>query len=116
MGRVIDVNFPQQGRPSKQAARKKRPAKSPAAYLRKLRLQSAQFGGQHFSQEQAPELFELARMADATPVGRASFLLNGIRFPLRFGFRRYVADPETGAFLVGGSMFAPIVRGRGRHG
>lgn len=115
MGRVIEVGFSSSGRPLKPSVRTKRLNKSPAAYLRKLRQQSERHGGQHFSREQAPELFELAQMADATPAGRSSFLLNGVRFPLRFGFRRYVVDPETGAFLVGGSMFAPVVMGRGRR-
>ena len=77
-----------------------------AALLRLLRQQRRAINERrgYFSREDAPDLFALAEAADRVSRGRDSFNFRGVRFELRFGFRRYVVDPETGDILVGGGF------------
>ena len=73
--------------------------------LRRLREQRQKIAGwSHFERNDAPELFDLALAADRAPRGRQFFIFRGVRFRLKFGFRRYVCDPKTGAFLIGGGI------------
>lgn len=78
-----------------------------AALWRTLREQRQKITGwPDFDRADAPELYDLARAADLTPDGRREFYFRGVRFRLRFGLRRYVVDPKTGGFLIGGRFLA----------
>lgn len=75
--------------------------------LRTLREQQRQIAGRSdFTRADAPDLYELAMAADAVRRGRRTVDFRGVRFPLKFGFRRYVIDPDTGQTLVGGGFLA----------
>lgn len=71
-----------------------------------LREQRARIGAREYSRAQAPELFDLGKAADQAPRGRRTFMFQGVRFSMKFGFRRYVLDPETGETLTGGCFLA----------
>lgn len=71
-----------------------------------LREQRARIGAAEYSRTQAPELFDLGRAADQAPRGRRTFTFQGVRFSMKFGFRRYVLDPETGETLTAGGFLA----------
>lgn len=78
-----------------------------AALLQTLRRQARSIEGKgYYQRSDAPDLFELAEAADGAPRGRRSFVFRGVRFEMKFGFRRYVIDPETGETLVGGGFLA----------
>lgn len=74
--------------------------------LSTLRTQRARIGARVYSRGEAPELFDLGRAADQAPRGRRTFIFQGVRFAMKFGFRRYVLDPETGETLTGGGFLA----------
>lgn len=66
--------------------------------LKQLREERAQLVGYRFGKADAPELYALAKEAS---VANGRFVrYKGVRFPMRFGFWRYVLDPETGECLV----------------
>ena len=99
----------QRAEPCQRRTPKQKPSKPNhrTELLRTLREQRQRIAGwSHFERIDAPELFDLAQAADRAPQGRSTFIFYGVRFSLRFGFRRYVCDPETGAFLIGGRFFA----------
>lgn len=74
--------------------------------LSTLRDQRARIGAREYSRAQAPELFDLGKAADQAPRGRRTFTFQGVRFSMKFGFRRYVLDPETGETLTAGGFLA----------
>lgn len=101
---VANVKAPRRRRTLKQKPRMPNPR---TVLLRALREQRQKIAGwSHFERIDAPELFDLAMTADRTPHGRRFFNFRGVRFPLKFGFRRYVCDPKTGALLIGGRFLA----------
>ena len=77
-----------------------------ARLLSVLRTQRQRIGNREFSRAEAPELCDLAMAVDRVPHGKPSFIFHGVRFWLKFGFRRYVLDPETGETLTGGRFLA----------
>lgn len=85
---------------------KKRKQNTRALLLNTIRMQRQRIGGNWFSRAEAPELHDLAIAADAAPYGKRFITFQGVRFPLRFGFRRYVCDPKTGEILIGGRFLA----------
>ena len=87
-------------------SRKHSKANQQKALLTLLRSQARCISKGHFSRATAPELFDLAMAADAAPNGSRSFAFCGVRFPMAFGWRRYVLDPETGETLVSGGFLA----------
>jgi hypothetical protein len=97
-----NIEAPRQRR-TKPKPRKPNPRTVRAALWRTLREQRQKIAGwPHFERADAPELYDLAIAADRAPDGRREFYFRGVRFRLKFGFRRYVVDPKTGAFLIGG--------------
>lgn len=75
--------------------------------LRTLREQRQKIAGRsYFGRADAPDLYDLALAADRAPQGRRTFIFRGVRFRLKFGFRRYVCDPKTGDILIGGGLLA----------
>lgn len=80
----------------------RRPQRLSAAQRRlldTLRQQKARIQYGYFRREAAPELYDLGLAAAASPWRTVRY--GGIRFELRFGWWRYVIDPETGETLTG---------------
>lgn len=100
---TADIPTPCQRRKPKQKARQTNPR---ALLLNTLREQRARIGSRQFERADAPELFDLSIAADRAPHGKRSFVFQGVRFRLKFGFRRYVIDPATGEMLTGGRFLA----------
>jgi len=101
---TADIPTPRQRRTAKPKPRMPNPR---TVLLRTLREQRQKIAGwSHFERIDAPELFDLALAADRAPQGRRTFIFRGVRFRLKFGFRRYVCDPKTGVFLIGGRFLA----------
>jgi hypothetical protein len=100
---TANIEAPRQRRKS-QKPRKPNPR---TVLLRTLREQRQKVAGwPHFERTDAPELYDLAIAADNIREGRRTFNFRGVQFRLKFGFRRYVCDPKTGAFLIGGRFLA----------
>jgi len=91
-------------RPPSQKATKRRQRALLLATLREQRQKVA--GASYYQRTDAPELFDLAVAADRVRPGRRTFIFRGVQFRLRFGFRRYVCDPDTGAMICGGRFLA----------
>ena len=81
---------------------KRRTANPRTLLLNAIPMQRQRIGGGWFSRADAPELYDLAVAVDSLPHDKRSLTFQGVRFPLKFGWRRYVCDPETGAILIGG--------------
>lgn len=88
------------------AKRKARGTNPRTLLLTTLREQRARIGAREYSGAQAPELYDLGIAAEQAPRGRRTFTFQGVRFSMKFGFRRYVLDPETGETLTAGGFLA----------
>lgn len=71
-----------------------------------LRAQRDRIGPRAFVRAEAPELYDLAIAVDNVRRGTRTVLYCGVRFPLKFGWRRYICDPDTGETLTGGGFLA----------
>lgn len=94
-----DPAAPRQGYPVAAAMRPQRLSAYQRRLLDTLRLQKSRIRYGFFRREAAPELFDLG-LAAAAARGR-TVRFGGVRFELRFGWWKYVIDPETGETLTG---------------
>lgn len=102
---IVDggIPAPRQRRKPEQKARRTNPR---TLLLNTLREQQARIGSGEFARIKAPELYDLGMAADHVACGRRTFEFRGVRFGLKFGFRRYVVDLETGETLTAGKFLA----------
>lgn len=93
--------MPRLNAPARADRERRRRVRTRRALLERLRAESWAIGHGYFARSAAPTLYDLALAARSA---RGRFVrFGGVRFPLRFGIWKYVADPETGRTLVGTS-------------